>query len=107
MNVTRDGTFYQISRITGPTHNLLRVGFADREESAAPNIQTLPPIGECRHAPMDAQKIIRAVLEGVAEANAACGTDFAVSRVQWVADDTPPETTYSYLARKLVEHLAG
>src|SRR5262245_42041904 len=106
MNVLRDGSFYQISRITGPTHNLLRIKFA-ATSPVSPLIEALPSVGECKHEALDEGEILREVLAGVAQAKAHFRTDFAVARVQWIIDDTPPETVYNYLARKLVEHLAA
>jgi hypothetical protein len=106
MRISQDGSFYQISIITGPTHNLLRIQFVRAGVPASPTIEVLPSTGECHHAPLDSGKILREVLEGVERANTERGTNFAVAKVQWVENDTPPESTYSFLARRLVEHLA-
>jgi len=45
MNVTRDGDSYRISRVTGPTHNLLVVRFGKRS-SDQPVVEDLRATGE-------------------------------------------------------------
>ncbi len=46
MQFTRRGNFYQVSRITGPTHNFLAIILVT-EEVASPQIEPLP--GFCHH----------------------------------------------------------
>jgi len=102
------GAFHSVSRITGPHHNILLISFesADRGEIFDPRIEALPPVGECRHEVLDPMKILREVLVGVKEANAKFQTEFRVDGVQYVENDTRPESAYRHMAFKLVEHLA-
>lgn len=105
MHFSQRDTFYQISRITGPTHNFLALDLAEHNEYSKPAIEQLPPHGECRHAPLDEQRLLDAVIEGVEQANRRFGTHFIVRAVRYVANDTGPETVYGYLALSIVERL--
>lgn len=96
---------HSAQRISGPRHNWLGLEFSEREISAAPRIERLAPRGECRHAPLSEDALLRFVLAGVAEANRTRGTDFHVSRIKYVANDTPPENVYARLAYKIVSEL--
>lgn len=107
MHFSRRDQFFQASRITGPTHNLLALSFGEQHDAAAPTIEALPPVGACRHAPLDPQQIFAAVLDGVDMANMQFGVQFGVQRVQYVENDTGPERMYGVLAIKLIEHLVG
>jgi hypothetical protein len=105
MHISKDGSFYRISRITGPTHNLLMISFAETAETCIPSIEALPPVGDCRHASLNRDKILTEVLEGVEQANRQLGTQYRVAKVRYVENDTGPEATYKHLAQKVVEHI--
>src|SRR6266699_274831 len=107
MNITQEGSFYQISHITGPTHNRLWISFLEDSEPdlPLPPIECLPAMGECNHEALNPDAIQREALAGVTEANLRFGTSFRVKRLQYLENDVPPEGIYRYLARMLVEHL--
>jgi hypothetical protein len=104
MRYVRLGEFLAVSRITGPTHNLLQLKLLS---SPAGDLvcEQLAGQGGCRHAPLDEESLIRFVLEGVQLANSRLGTSYAVSHIRYVQDDTPPEAIYGFLATSLLEHL--
>jgi hypothetical protein len=108
MQVTKQGDFYRIARVTGPTHNALLISFAVRTEAdiATPVIEALPPMGDCQHENLNSDTILSEVLEGVQEGNTQFVTAYHVPTVQYVLNDTRPESAYRYLAFKLIEHLA-
>lgn len=107
MHFSQQGVYYHVSIITGPRHNLLAVAFSDDDGIVSPICEMLAPIGEHRQKELDASAIRSAVLEGVAEGNQRFRTNYRVARIQYVENDSPPETTYRYLALKLIEHLAS
>jgi hypothetical protein len=106
MQFTRVGEYFAVSRITGPSHNLLQVRLAVGPQGA-PVCEKLPPVGQCVHEPLNEQALVACVLEGVAEANSKLGTTFSVVAIRYVENDTKPEKAYAYMAYKLVERLAG
>ncbi len=106
MQFSRRDEFYQVSHITGPKHNFLALAIMNnRSANSAPIITSLPSVGQCLHPPLNQQQILRAVMEGVSTANTRFGTQFAVQRVQYLANDTGPEGLYGVLALKLIERL--
>ena len=107
MHFSKHNNFYRVSWISGPRHNALTLAFADDGETSEPLIEMLPPIGECRHDELKEDAILAFVLEGVKEANRVFKTNLRVSRVGYIANDTPPENRYAGLAYKIVERLAS
>jgi hypothetical protein len=104
MHFSTDGTFYNVARITGPTHNLLGIRFAGRRRREGdPSIEALRDVPAPKLA---ADEVLREVLTGVAEANARNGTVYAVEVVRFVPDDTPPVSIYRVLAAEIVGRLA-
>lgn len=91
------------SRITGPRHNYLAITFATEEQSEEPAVIQLPPQGGCEHRPLDAAKVLENTLLGVADGNAFFGTHYRVLNVQYVTNDTGPESVYREMARGIVE----
>lgn len=49
--------------------------------------------------------MVAAVLEGVAMANKELGTDYAVTHIRYVENDTPPEVVYALLARSIIQRI--
>ena len=102
MQFSRDHEWYQVVRITGPTHNLLGLKFGERE-MLQPIIEALSvDDGEATNI---ADTIKQQVIEGVAEANAEAGTDYKVAAIRYVVTDTPSSSIYRSLAKSLVEQL--
>jgi hypothetical protein len=102
MHFSRDNDWYQVSRITGPTHNKLGLKFGEGEDSQ-PTIEALSV--DHGEATIVADVVQQQVLEGVAEANAEFGTDYHVAAIRYVVNDTPPSSVYRILARYLIGHL--
>jgi len=104
MQFAKSGDWYSISRITGPTHNLLRIRFGDQDIEP-----TIDKIAGDIYAPtgLVAEDIRHEVIAGVAEANATLGTSYFARAIGYVPSDTPPVSIYRYLAKSLVEHLAS
>ena len=106
MHFSRVGKFLGASRITGPHHNMLQLCLSEGSEDK-PVLDCLPPIGDCTHATLDPDKLLAAVLEGVATANNELGTTYSATHVRYVANDTPPEIVYGLLALSIIRHLAS
>jgi hypothetical protein len=103
MQFSRDGDWYQVIRITGPSHNLLALKLGELG-APEPIVERLSVSNE---APaIDAEDVQRQVLEGVTEANAQFGTDHQVTAIRFVTTDTPSSSIYRSLAKVIVEQLA-
>lgn len=105
MDVRRSEDGWVVSRTSGPRHNLLDLVLSD-DATETPRIEALPPIGACEHEPLHESSIVAAVQEGVALANAQCGTRFGVARIRYVVNDTRPELVYGAMAAAIVTHAA-
>jgi hypothetical protein len=105
MHFSKRDDLYQASWISGPRHNCLSVAFAESVVDSEPTIKMLPPFGEYRHNALDEISILSFVSESVAEANRIFESDYIVSRIEYIENDTPPEEIYGYLAFKIIERL--
>ena len=94
---------YRVVRVTGPQHNLLGLSFS----KSAPERVALERLSGPSNGAIDEEELVRAVLSGVAKANAAVGANYYVSRVQYVPTDTPAAGIYSDLAQLIVERIAS
>jgi hypothetical protein len=106
MQFVRDGELLGVVRITGPTHNLLFVHLVEGS-AAETTVECLPAIGPSERAVLDEAALVKAVLDGVAQANRQHATTYAVSHVRYVQDDSKPESAYAFLARQIVERSIG
>lgn len=104
MHFSRQSDYLAVSRITGPNHNLLQVRLT-RDPNAEPQIERMPAIGSCVHAPLSDHAVLVAVDAGIAQVNAELGTAYAIDRVRFVDDDTPPEAVYGFLVTQIIRHL--
>ena len=101
----QDGV-YSAQHVTGPTHNLLRLTL-ERGEAREFDVEVLPPVGSCRHHDgLTAQEVMPPIRAGVASANAALGTNFAVVHAEIVENDSRQPAVYEYITRKIVEETA-
>lgn len=107
MQFSKRGDFYRVSWISGLEHNFLAIVFVDGDDVPEPQIQMLPVIGECRNTALKESEIFNSVIKGVAEANRVFDTTFRVSRIEYVANDTPPENRYAMLAYHIVGRLVA
>jgi hypothetical protein len=104
MQYVRLGEFFAVSRITGPSHNLLQMRLSNSPQG--PIIcEQLSATGVCRHGTLNEDAIAMAVLEGVTLANSQLGSSYVVSHIRYVENDTPPETVYGMLAVKILQHV--
>ena len=92
MVVSRDGEFYKVTRITGPTHNFLSVKFGD---TADPHIE---PLDKKEVDGLHAKDVKYQVLSGIREANNRLCTDYQAAHIQFVRSDSPPIEIYNELA---------
>ena len=104
MQFSRNGRWLMVSRITGPTHNVLQVDLTQVEKS--PSIEALPAIGDMPAKPLEASQVLQHVIAGVNAANRELGTSYHVGAARFIADDSRPESVYRELAWALVRRLA-
>lgn len=104
MQFVRLGQILSVSRITGPHHNLLQIQLGS-DTQCAPICEALPPNGKCKHEPIDEAEVITCVLNGVRKANMELGTNYAVTYIRYVKNDTKPESVYGFLAEAIIKHL--
>lgn len=103
MQVTRDRDWYQVVRITGPSHNLLALRLSDAGDQQ-PAIERVLMSGEA--SVIEGDDVQKQVLEGVHEANAQFGTNYKVTAIRFVATDTPSSGVYRTMAKAIVEYIA-
>jgi len=106
MQYARVGGFLGVSRITGPTHNLLQLLLTNMQ-IPNPICERLLLQSDAGRAQLNEEALVEAVLKGVAEANKELGTSYSVAHIKYVEGDSPPEEVYSYLAQSIVKHLAS
>ena len=90
-----------MSRITGPTHNLLGLRFGAAGGEVA--VERLGPVTPEAPQLLDEVEVLREISLGVGDAN----VDLHVVGVRWVLDDSPPPRVYRMLARQLAEAAAA
>lgn len=103
MHITRHGKYFRVSRITGPTHNLLGLHLSRVPGPETAEVIDLTP----GKGDLDGDAVRRCAAEGVEEANARLGTRFHLLGVEFRSDDSPPARMYRKLAICLVEHAAA
>ena len=103
MRYSISGDYFRVMRITGPAHNLLGLSFSRGDTEAV----VLERLADSPERMMDEERLREAVLSGVSAANDSLGSDYHVSRIQYVPTDTPDLGTYSLLARRIIERLAS
>ena len=96
--------YLAVSRITGPTHNLLQVRLSETPGTDI-TCDCLPSHGDCIHEPLDPKAIVAAVKEGLIEANQALGSAYSVSHIRYIQNDTKPEAVYRFLMLSIIRHL--
>jgi hypothetical protein len=105
MQFLYDGAFHKVVRITGPTHNILGLQFAN--ECIDPiHRPTVVQLQTFTHARLDTERVVRAVEAGVREANQKLGVSFRLVAFQFLPDDSPPEETYRELTMCVIERIA-
>jgi len=105
MQFVKLGEFFAAVKISGITHNLLKLRLTDSGQQVAVSCERLPATGRSPTGAIDEHALVESVLGGVRRANERLGTSFRVTHIQYVEDDSPPESTYGELATRIVEHL--
>lgn len=105
MQFTRSGNRFTVSRVTGPTHNVLSIEFADAANS--PSDATIAAIHDTAHLPRlrDAD-VLHNVLLGIDDANVHLATRLVPKHIEFIPTDSPPATTYRLLAHAIAERVA-
>lgn len=100
--------FYVTTLVTGPSHALIRVRLAESGNgSVPPRLTKLPPVGGCDHGTLDPAEVSSAVLTGFARANEECDTDYRISEIQYVDDDSPRYELHERCAYLMAKRLAS
>lgn len=102
MHFSKRGDFYQSAHISGPRHVFLAVAFADAPVEHI-IVEALPPVGGCTHGPLDPAAILAAVERGLAAANQEFRLTWAIRHIQYVSNDTGPESLYELIVRRIIE----
>lgn len=88
----RDGDFFRLVRVTGPTHSLLSLRHGKTD---APHVEVLDRRVE--NGLSDAE-VKKQVLAGVSKANKELNTSYQIKEIQLLRGDSPPEEIYYELA---------
>ena len=104
MQFTKIGEYLSASRITGPRHNLLMVKVSSGLQEAV-TCECMPAIGKCVHEPLDESELVKSVLNGVADANATYKSNYCITHIKYVANDTKPEKVYGIMAFRIIEKI--
>lgn len=99
MQFVRDGEFFKVARVTGPTHNFLALRFG---EADSPNVVILDAEATIL---LSEENVRKQVLAGVSRANAELGTRYRVAEMQFLRGDTKPEEIYQELAMALTKRM--
>jgi hypothetical protein len=105
MDFRRSRNFYLVTRITGPTHNLLIVRLEDTDVEVQPTIRLVPAMGNCQCGPPDQAAVLSNVLTGINEANLECGTNYKIAEIHIVENDLKSEIAYRIMMRALIKHI--
>lgn len=105
MRYTKSADWYQVSQITGPTHNLLRIQFYPRGEVGPVHAERFVLPREAHISPLDENAIVRTVIAAVAAEQLECEQPLHVKLIGYVPSDTGPEERYERFARAIVRRL--
>jgi hypothetical protein len=107
MQFIRVKNCFKVVRITGPSHNLLGIEFGEVSDSPEEAVVESLPSDGGNTASLSETEVRKNVVLGVAEANREFGTNYVVSRIEFVPTDSPPAETYRALARSIIERLVN
>jgi len=106
MQFVRKDDLLSVARITGSHDNLLQLRLST-SSATSPVVECLPAHRSFNRGTLDLNKVLAAVLEGLAAVNRELGTSYSATHIRYVPNDSPPETVYGFLAASLVHHLAS
>lgn len=95
-----------VSRVTGPTHNFLGLRLSKLLTERV-TVLKLPPVRKGGDGRLDEAQLQAAVIAGVEIANRECGTEWHVTEIAYIADDTPVYSQYELCARAVIKQLAA
>jgi|SRR5579863_1883109 len=104
MQFYRDGNFFKVVRVTGPTRNILCAEIVKGSESIRA-IECLP-LRPGEKASLDQNAVLRQVQMGFQDASKRLGIYVTARRLQFLPSDSPPAEVYRSMAEELVEHFA-
>jgi hypothetical protein len=97
--IVKEGRHF-VSYITGPSHILLGLRFAN--EPVEPKLVKQPPQGSCLHGSLDDSQIFEAVQE-VLTAHRAEGASVFAAEIVYVENDSPRYDLYRLAAHLLTK----
>lgn len=104
MRYCKNGSWHELVRITGPTHNMLALQLTTKAIKSV----KVEAIGQApSESKLESANVLRQVRSGIERANALQGTTFSVSAVRYDANDTPSDTVYRLLAQEVVKRAAA
>jgi hypothetical protein len=104
MQYYKNNDWYEVVRITGPTHNLLGLWIDDEPVRVLPIVEAMSTSDAA--SPEFEALLQTEVLEGVRDANSEFATDFQIRGIRYVGSDTLELSIFRELARHLIEHVA-
>ena len=96
--IEKDGSYF-ISYITGPKHILLGLRFVT--EASTVEIIKNPSVSDRFCQDMDEQKLLLAVEDGLRAHSQECGLRLFVSKLEYVADDSPDYALFAHCTQLL------
>ena len=100
MTFGKSGRFYIVTR-----HNsFLAVELDNSGLADEPVVIPLPAIYNFGNK-LNPERVVIEVLKGVDEANQLFRTNYSVREIHYVEDDTPPESFYGDMVKKLIQRL--
>jgi hypothetical protein len=103
MKVIEQAGIFKASRIAGPKHNYLGIGFSDAEV----DVQIVEKrLSETDNGDLvDGAQVLKIVREVVESQTAGQERRFYVSLIEFVPTDTPDEQAYCELASAITRHV--
>jgi len=102
MQFSKVGPYLSASRITGPTHNILQIEISTGDDGAPFDVERL---GETGAHSLAEDRVVSAVMEGLAAANERFQRNWTVVRMRYAPADTGPVATYAHLAFSILANL--
>ena len=104
MQFTQKGECLSVTRITGPSHNVLGIEFGAGIANSEIVVDELDKQGGPVRS-LAREDVKRNVLLGISEANDQFGTAYVVKRIEFVPHDSPPVEIYRLLAKSIIERI--
>ncbi len=102
MQYIYDGEFYKIVKITGPKHNMLSLSFGEKQASI--EVSDLDKSAN-ETLSISACSVENQVRIGIKEINNELNTNYNVLKIQFISSDSPSDSIYIELTKKIVKRL--